>query len=106
MKSSKRKAKVTSLIPLRYQNSISRLRLAFGKYHRYIDQQVMSTYKSHDTQLGNESPVSRPKYIPCTTSNKNSGKNDSSKQVKLEITAKEKSKLTSQIFELEIQTTS
>ena len=50
----------------------------------------MSTYKSPDTQLGNESPVSRPKCIPCTASNKNSGKIDNSKQVKLEITGKEK----------------
>ena len=48
----------------------------------------MSTYKSHDTQLGNESPVSRPKCIPGTASNKNSGKNDNPKQVKLEVNAK------------------
>ena len=65
------------------------MKLVFGKY-RYIGQQVMSTYQSHDTQLGNESPVSRPKCIAGTASNKNLGKNDNPQQVKLEVTAKEK----------------
>ena len=63
---------------------------------------------TNDTQIGNESPfgsVSCPKYIPGTASNENSGKNDISRQVKVEIAAEEKSKLTGLIFGLEMQTT-
>ena len=50
----------------------------------------MSTYKSQGTQLGNESPVSCPECIPGVASNKNWEKNDHPKQVKVEVTAKEK----------------
>ena len=61
-----------------------------------------------DYQIGTESPfgsVSCPKYISGTTSNEYFGKNDNSKQVKVEITTEEMSKLASLIFGWEMQTT-
>ena len=77
LKLSKRKVRVIShkfsynqWIHFRSQNSVRWL--VFEKYHRYFDQQVKSTNKSRDTQIGKEShdgSVYCLKCIPGTSSN-------------------------------------